>query len=843
MEREYTLWRALIFIFLPILFLPANAPGENPRSPTVLTATRTSVLITIDGIADEPEWAASPPLTIRIKDGTIGKVTVTMKALYDDGALYMLIRWADKNADNYKNQWVFDDDENRWVRSTMLNPLNQEVAFNEDRFAIMWNIDDSVDGFNIAGCAMLCHGDRMHTNDPHESVDIWHWMASRTNPMGYAEDRWLDDGVGAGSDRESREIARHDDRRDENTGISGMGGNSIENSRPIRVGQETVPAPWYWEPGATGDDAYFITQEEIVSGEAVEIKDHLSISRQDPIPGYILFRPAGSGGDVEAKGGWENGIWTLEIKRKLVTENEDDVQFNTRKLYRFGISIHDNSDGFDGYGFGHSFDLGARTLEFGGTGSEYVTAMVLVHDYLLTGLTYAKRKMAGQALAQINLGLAIFNEVQQTVADLDPKLFIDIKASFVTAKRTPSAENAEALIHRMDDAILLLQGKIKPSRESWSLRVLSWWGNVQAYVFILLGLLAVIPISRSTQIMRKEQFRAMGGFLFIIMIPIFSESLGRIGMLTRIRPLQSFSFMTNEYASFAWAVIVLFALYMAKKGFTEIDAVIVALQKTHDQLESRVAERTAELAEAIDEMRLQITERQRVATALRESEIRLHDLSSHLLTAQETERRRVSLELHDELGQSLAVLKLQLRSIEKELPDDQMIQKEECVGALAFIDQILENVRRLSRDLSPSIIEDLGLTAALRWLTEDFARHSNMVVSPEIPDIDALFSPDAQIMLYRLFQEAFTNIGKHAEATGVTARIEKSEKAVSFLIEDDGHGFDLHQVMDRGPSERSMGLAAMNERARMLGGDLEIHTAVGKGTRISLTVPIYQGGI
>ncbi|MEE8397566.1 MAG: ethylbenzene dehydrogenase-related protein [Desulfobacterales bacterium] len=842
MKMVPIVWRGSIVVFLVMLLFPAGVLGGPHRSPTVLTAVKTRGSITVDGIADEAEWGKSPPLTIQIKDGSIGNVTVTMKALYDD-ALYLLIRWADKNADRTKSQWVFDDDENRWVSLLMSDPLKQEAIVDEDKFAVIWNINDSIDGFNIAGCAMLCHGDRMHTNDPQERADTWYWKASRTNPLGYADDHWFDDGVGAGFDEEAREIAHRDDRRDEDAGIDGMRGSTHENLHYIPVGEETVPAPWYWEPGATGDDAYSITQEEIINGEAVEIKDPLSISRQDPIPGYILFRPKGSGGDIGAKGVWDNGIWTLEIKRQLITGNNDDVQFDTSKLYRFGIAIHDNSSGFGGYGLGHSFDLGARTLEFGGTGSEQVTAMVLVQDYLLTGLTYSRKKMAGQALSQINLGLAVFNEVQQAVADLDPKLFIDIKSRFVTAKRTLSPESTEALIRNIDNAILLLQGKIEPSKESWSLRLLSWWGNVQAYIFIILGLLALIPISRSTRIMKKEQFRAMGGFLFVMMAPILLESLGRIGMLTRIRPLQSLSFMTNEYASFAWVLIVLFALYMARKGFTELDAVIVALQKAHDQLESRVAERTAELAEALDTMRLEITERQRVATALRESEIRLHDLSSHLLTAQETERRRVSLELHDELGQSLTVLKLQLRSIERQLPEDQETRKAECEEALAFIDQILENVRRLSRDLSPSIIEDLGLTAALRWLTDEFARHANIVISPEIPDIDALFSPDAQIMLYRLFQEALTNIGKHAEAKHVAARIEKAEGEVSFLIEDDGRGFDLHQVMSRGPSERSMGLAAMNERARMLGGDLEIHTEVGEGTRISLTVPIYQGGI
>ncbi|MDP2643685.1 MAG: ethylbenzene dehydrogenase-related protein [Desulfobacterales bacterium] len=842
MKKKNTLWQETMFILLLISIAPAVALGDHPGSATLLSAVKTGETITVDGIANELSWQKALPLDIQILDGTIGRATVAMKALYDDENLYLQMRWQDRKADVAVHQWIFDDTVKRWLPGTMLDPLNRLITFNEDRFSIKWNIDDSVNGFNIAGCAVLCHGDRMHTNYPHEKVDIWDWKASRTNPLNYADDMWLGDNVGDGFDKEARRAARHGDGRDESAGMPGMGGSYSKNLRLVRSGPDEIPAPRYWKPGAAGKDALYITQEEIRNGNAVEIKDHLSIDRKTPIPGYILFRPIGSGGDIDAKGLWENGVWTLELKRKLQTGNPDDVQFDIRKLYRFGISVHDNSDGFDGYSLGHSFDLGARTLEFGGTGSEQVVTMSLVQDYLLTGMTYAERKADGLAHSQIGLALTVFNEVQKAIADLDPKRFIDIKSSFITAKRIPSVEHIQTLLNRINAAVLLLQGKLAPSRATWSMRFFSWWGAVQAYVFILLGLLALIPISRSAQMIKKDEFRVMGGFLLLIMSMIFLESLGRIGMIARIRALQNLSFMTSEYASFAWALIVLLSLFMARKGFLELDTLIAALQQAHDLLESRVEERTAALAKANEEMRLQIQKRQRIEAALRESEMRLHDLSSHLLTAQETERRRISLELHDELGQSLAVLKLQVRSIEQELPDGQLPQKQECVKILSYIDQIIENVRRVSRDLSPSILEDLGLTAALRWLTEDFAQHFNIDVSFDIPDIDILFSAGAQIMLYRTFQEAFTNIGKHSGAGCVDVRIERSGDRVLFYIEDDGRGFDIHQVKNRGPSEKGMGLLAMDERARLLGGSLKIDTAVGQGTRISLDVPVVQGG-
>ena len=267
-----------------------------------------------------------------------------------------------------------------------------------------------------------------------------------------------------------------------------------------------------------------------------------------------------------------------------------------------------------------------------------------------------------------------------------------------------------------------------------------------------------------------------------------------------------------------------------------------ALEKAHSELERRVQERTAELAEANEKLRRQITERISAEKALRESEKKLHFLSSHLLTAQERERRRISLELHDELGQSLTVLKLQVRSIERNLQEDQRSLKGDCESTLQYVDQIIENVRRLSRDLSPSILEDLGLTAAIRWLIENFAKHSNINVPLDMPDIDNLFSRDAQIILYRIFQEAFANIGKHAQATNVSVVIKKDEHQVNFLVEDNGKGFDLKQVEARNPAERSLGLVAMDERARMLGGLLEISGEEGKGTSITFSIPIDKGG-
>jgi PAS domain S-box-containing protein len=237
-----------------------------------------------------------------------------------------------------------------------------------------------------------------------------------------------------------------------------------------------------------------------------------------------------------------------------------------------------------------------------------------------------------------------------------------------------------------------------------------------------------------------------------------------------------------------------------------------------------------------------ITDRKQAEEALRESEKQLRFLSTQLLTIQEQERKRISGELHDELGQALAVIKLRINFIKKRLRKDQLVMSSDCEGTLQYIDQVIENVRRLSRDLSPSILEDLGFSAALRWMVSEFLKHDHpMKISLEVEDIDHFVSQKAHIILYRIFQEAVTNIEKHARATHLSIAIKKRDEKISFSVEDNGKGFDLSEVLTRNSAEKGLGLATLKERVRMLGGSLNLWSEEGKGTRISFAIPIEKG--
>lgn len=291
----------------------------------------------------------------------------------------------------------------------------------------------------------------------------------------------------------------------------------------------------------------------------------------------------------------------------------------------------------------------------------------------------------------------------------------------------------------------------------------------------------------------------------------------------------------------AWSFIVVAATMGLLSRERRRQQAEQALLKANDELEMRVAERTRDLASLNDALNNELSQHRKTEEALKESESQLRQLSARLLTAQETEQTRIAKELHDELGHALVNLKLRLRLIEKGLIDDQAAIKKDCEDLAAFIDQVVEDVRRLAREMSPSVLEALGLSEALRWLVNNSAGSSATCVVFSIHDLDRLFSPEVQIVVYRIIQEALTNIGKHAQATRVSLRVEKQTGLLTFVVEDDGGGFDVKEAIMKEASERGFGLATMRERARLLGGSLSVWSEEGKGSRITLSVPVKNG--
>jgi signal transduction histidine kinase len=214
-------------------------------------------------------------------------------------------------------------------------------------------------------------------------------------------------------------------------------------------------------------------------------------------------------------------------------------------------------------------------------------------------------------------------------------------------------------------------------------------------------------------------------------------------------------------------------------------------------------------------------------------------LSSELLTAQERERLRISRELHDELGQSLTLIKLKIGLVELNLDEAHKDLKKYCQDASAHVDQSIENMRRISRDLSPAAIETLGLTIALRRLAEDSAKAGKIQLKADIDEVDHLLPLQSGILLYRILQEGFNNIVKHSGAGFVSIAIKKSEGFINFDLKDDGTGFDPEKVDSiKKTATGGFGLTIMKERVRTLGGFLEIQSR--NGTRLCFSIPFQS---
>jgi PAS domain S-box-containing protein len=228
-----------------------------------------------------------------------------------------------------------------------------------------------------------------------------------------------------------------------------------------------------------------------------------------------------------------------------------------------------------------------------------------------------------------------------------------------------------------------------------------------------------------------------------------------------------------------------------------------------------------------------ITLRKQAEDALLQSQRDLRELSARVLEAREEEKARLARELHDELGQLLTALKMDLSWMRERLPTDLHARAGEMSGLL---DQTVAATRRISADLRPLMLDDLGLADAARWLAEDFSQRSGIACRIEVSGGEALeaVAKSVSTAVYRALQESLTNIARHAGARSAWATLAAQDDQLLFEMEDDGRGIapqDLAKV-------RSLGLKGMRERIAHLGGSLEIERAPRGGTRLRVRVPL-----
>jgi PAS domain S-box-containing protein len=260
------------------------------------------------------------------------------------------------------------------------------------------------------------------------------------------------------------------------------------------------------------------------------------------------------------------------------------------------------------------------------------------------------------------------------------------------------------------------------------------------------------------------------------------------------------------------------------------------LAKSRELLEVRVKERTVELRETNEKLVAEISRRTKMERELRISEGKLRRLSRHLDSMIEKEKEQISREVHDELGQALVAVQMDLQWMQKRLPEREESLLEKIKSMLEFVDTTSQVVRNISTRLRPRFLDDLGIVAAIEWQMKDFQARTGIkcriVISPKKIDIDV----DCAVTLLRMLQEALTNVAQHAKSTNVSVTLKKSTKSVLLKVKDNGKGISEESI--RNP--RALGLLGIKERAAAYGGYVRISGIPGRGTTLTVNIPLNK---
>ena len=231
-----------------------------------------------------------------------------------------------------------------------------------------------------------------------------------------------------------------------------------------------------------------------------------------------------------------------------------------------------------------------------------------------------------------------------------------------------------------------------------------------------------------------------------------------------------------------------------------------------------------------------MTKRRKAEEALRESGKELRILSNQLLSTEEKERKRIARELHDGIGQALSAIKFSVENSLRELRNSPNLSELKSLEAVIPLTQkTIEEVRRIVKDLRPSILDDLGILATINWFCREFQTvYSSIRIKTKLEIHENDIPSPLKTVIYRILQEALNNIAKHSQADTVHLCLQTIADGMELRINDNGQGFDLTEAISLQPSRRGFGLASMRERAQLSGGKFEIKAAKGSGTTIQV---------
>ena len=277
-----------------------------------------------------------------------------------------------------------------------------------------------------------------------------------------------------------------------------------------------------------------------------------------------------------------------------------------------------------------------------------------------------------------------------------------------------------------------------------------------------------------------------------------------------------------------------FCAKLAQQGETsyEVDVIAKDGRRVPVEVSSRAIYENGKIV-GVQGMARDITERKLAQDALQV-------FSRQLIEAQEEERRRIARELHDQIGQILTAVKMNLYMVQQFCHGSEAGSRVK--DNIEAVDEALRLVRDLSIDLRPPVLDDLGLVTALQWYVDRYANRTGLSVEvvSDLPDPNERFSRELETACFRIAQEALTNVVRHANASQVLVELNKDSNSLSLLVKDNGLGFDLESLQKRAPRAATLGLVSMQERAHAAGGTIEIESEHSKGTRIRVIVPLYS---
>jgi len=351
MRRGVSVWRGIV---TGLAVFVAATPAMAQRS---LVSVKTDQAPTIDGAVDAA-WEKAPAYKITLDQTPykpegfkgITKTNVTMRSMYDKDNIYVLVQWEDPTRSVERTPWVKQVD-GKWKQLKALDQTGHDNTYYEDKLALLWNINAK--GFDKKGCEVACHKarggkiagiedkspGRKYTDNPGETLDMWHWKGVRTGPVGQVDDQYIDD---TKDPTKNADWGRKGDAK--------TGGGYSNNVNQDKTG------PAWMNKTPSEENKYWVLDDQ-----KTEFVDNFKPG--DVVGGIVIAPFTGSRGDLEARAVWKNAMWTLEIKRKLVTTGEkakeQDVQFDDlKKTYYFGASVFDNTQ------INHVYHEGVHRLTF-----------------------------------------------------------------------------------------------------------------------------------------------------------------------------------------------------------------------------------------------------------------------------------------------------------------------------------------------------------------------------------------------------------------------------------------------------------------------------------------------